>query len=195
MNGIKTATNPEHKACYQKFAQGYQSSPLGNTKAFEQFLMEADNCVREAYKQAKFDDHQRKAAERDLFWKCELPEVLMPAVKRILTTKVRALMEASDPGKIHVHDISWLNFTDKRTKAGNERIFVDVIRKVQLNPSTRLRRCPRCASVMEDLTQQQLGSQQAWLVQAQKNCVCWSSWVPAEPPQHQHAGTSGVVRF
>lgn len=196
VNGMKTATSPEHKAYYQKFAQVFQSSPLGTTKAFEQFLSEADISVRDAYKQAKFDDHQRKAAERDLFWKCELPDVLMPAVKQILTTKLRALMEASDPGKIHVHDISWLNFTDdKRTRAVNDRIIIDVIRKIPLNASIRLRRCSRCGSVMEDLTPQHLSTQQPWVVQNQKNCICWSNWVVTEPPPHHHTDTSAVMRF
>ena len=197
VNGAKTATSPEHKACYAKFAQVFQTSPLTNIRAFEQFLVEVDSLVRRDYALAKVDEQQRKFIERDLFWKCTIPDVLMPAVKEMLTTKLRALIEATDPGKIHVHDISWLNFTDdKRTKTWNERIIVDAVRKIPLSPSVKLRRCPRCGSVMEDLSQQQLQSQPPWIVQNQKNCVCGSNWVVAEqpPPPHQ-PGQGTVVRF
>lgn len=186
LNGVKTATVTEHKQQYAKLAEVFQRSPITNFRPFEQFLHEIETSARKAYAQAKFDEQQRKAAERDLFWKCEIPEVLVPAIKEILTTKLRPLMEASDTFKIHVHDrdLSWLNFTDdERTRAVNERITVDVIRKVPLNPQlVRLRRCPRCGSVMEDLTPQQLNSQPPWVFQNQKTCVCWSNWVVSETP-------------
>ena len=188
VSGAKTAASPEHKACFTKFVQVFTNSPLSNIRAFEQFLVEVDTLIRKDYAQAKIDEQQRKSMERDLFWKCTIPDVLMPAVKEMLTTKLRALIEASDPGKIHIHDVSWLNFTDdKRTKAVNDRIIFDAVRKIPLSPSAKLRRCPRCVSVMEDLSLDQLKSPQPpWVLQNQKNCVCGSSWVVAEQPQLTH---------
>ena len=77
----------------------------------------------------------------------------MPAVTEMLTTKLEPLMSQCDPGKIYTHDIAWLNLTDdKKTKLFHEKHIVDVIRKLPLASNARLRRCPRCASVMEDIS-------------------------------------------
>ena len=183
LNGMKTVASTEQRNTFFHIMQVFSKTPL-QIKAFEQYIVEVDALVRNAYTQAGMTDQERKAAERDLFWRCEIPEVLMPVVKEMLTDKLRKLMEVSDPGKVHNHDISWLNLTDdKRTKQMHERLNIDVIRKVQLGAQIRLRRCPRCLSVMEDLTPQQLAAQPAWVFQNQKNCICFSSWIVMDPPE------------
>jgi len=182
-NGIKTAVSAEQRNTFLHIMQVFSKTPL-QIKALEQYIVEVDGLVRNAYAKAGVNDQERKAAERDLFWRCEIPEVLTPVVKEILTDKLRKLMEASDPGKVHNHDVSWLNLTDdKRTKQMHERLNVDVIRKIPLSAQTRLRRCPRCLSVMEDLTPQQLAAQPVWVFQNQKTCVCFNSWVVMDPPE------------
>jgi len=179
---MKTAVSAEQRNTFVHIMQVFSKVPL-QIKVLEQYIMEVDVLVRNAYAKAGMTDQERKAAERDLFWRCEVPEVLTPVVKEMLTDKLRKLMEASDPGKVHIHDISWLNLTDdKRTKLMHERLNIDVIRKVPLGAQVRLRRCPRCLSVMEDLTPQQLAAQPSWVFQNQKNCVCFNSWVVMDPP-------------
>lgn len=183
INGMKTAASIEQRNAFLHIIRVFDKTPL-QIKALERYIGEVDVLVRNAYSKAGMTDQERKATERDLFWRCEIPEVLMPAVKEMLTDKLRNLMEVSDPGKVHNHDISWLNLTDdKRTKQMHEKVNIDVIRKVPLGPQVRLRRCPRCLSVMEDLTTQQLATQPAWVSQNQKNCVCFSSWIVMDPPE------------
>lgn len=183
INGMKTAVSMEQRNTFFHIMQVFSKTPL-QIKAFEQYIIEVDTLVRNAYTKAGMTDQQRKDAERDLFWRCEIPEVLMPAVKEMLTDKLRKLMEVSDPGKVHNQDISWLNLTDdKRTKQMHEKLNIDVIRKVPLGPHIRLRRCPRCLSIMEDLTTQQLAAQPAWVFHNQKNCICFNSWIAMGLPE------------
>jgi mediator of RNA polymerase II transcription subunit 16 len=182
-NGMKAAVSTEQRNTFYHLIQVFSKTPL-QIKALEQYIGEVDVLVRNAYTKAGMNDQQRRAAERDLFWRCEIPEVLMPAVKEMLTGKLRKLMEVSDPGKVHNHDIRSLNLTDdKRTKQMHERLNIDVIRKVPLGGQVRLRRCPRCLSVMEDLTPQQLAALPAWVYQNQRNCVCFSSWIVMDSPE------------
>jgi mediator of RNA polymerase II transcription subunit 16 len=180
---MKTAVSAEQRNTFIHILQVFSKTPL-QIKALEEYINEVDSLVRNAYAKADVTDQDRKAAERDLFWRCEIPEVLTTVAKDMLTDKLRKLMEASDPGKVHNHDISWLNLTDdKRTKQMHERLNVDVIRKVPFGPQVRLRRCARCLSVMEDLTPQQLAAQPAWVSQNQRNCVCFNSWIVIDPSE------------
>src|SRR5215469_17521070 len=96
-NGIKTAVSAEQRNTFLHIMQVFSKTPL-QIKALEQYIIEVDGLVRNAYAKAGVNDQERKAAERDLFWRCEIPEVLTPVVKEILTDKLRKLMEASDPG-------------------------------------------------------------------------------------------------
>jgi len=60
---------------------------------------------------------------------------------------------------------------------------VDVIRKLPLSKDARLRVCPRCSSVMEDISLPgggQLG-QMPWVWQSQKTCICYNSWASPGP--------------
>jgi hypothetical protein len=60
---------------------------------------------------------------------------------------------------------------------------VDVIRKLPLSKEARLRVCPRCSSVMEDISLPgggQLG-QMPWVWQSQKTCICYNSWASPGP--------------
>jgi len=182
-NNLKTTKLLEDRNIFLRIIQIFNKTPL-HIKALEHYLSEVDGLVRNAYAKAGVTTQQRRDAERDLFWRCEIPEVLMPAVKEMLTDKLRKMMELSDPGKVHNHDVTWLNLTDdNRTKQFHERMNIDIIRKMPLSAQVRLRRCPRCLSVMEDLTPQQLAMQPQWVVLNQKTCVCSSSWIVTDPPE------------
>lgn len=101
-------------------------------------------------------------------------------------------MSKMDPGKIHVHDVSWLGLTDdKKTRMFHDRHTIDVIRKMPLAGSVRLRMCPRCASVMEDINTTTPGavqSQQPWVWASHKVCICFSSWASPEEKAQEGGG-------
>ena len=60
---------------------------------------------------------------------------------------------------------------------------MDVIRKLPLAGNARLRVCPRCASVMEDISLPGGGQpgQMPWVWQSQKTCICYNSWASQGP--------------
>lgn len=141
--------------------------------------MEVDTLVKSCYRKASLSEADRAATEREMFVTCSIPTILMPAVTEMLTTKMESLMDQQDPGKIHNHDVAWLGLTDdKHTKMFHEKHTVDVIRKLPLAANAKLRRCPRCASVMEDiaLAGGPSSNQQQWIWQSQKTCICFNSW-------------------
>jgi len=182
-NGFKTAISPEHKQAFSKLLNIYQATPIA-ILPFEQYLMEVDTLVKTAYRTEGLSDAQREIIERDMFLTCTIPPILMPTVTEMLTTKLEPLMALVDPGKMHVHDVAWLGLTDdKWTRAFHEKHTVDVIRKFPLPNTVRLRRCPRCSSVMEDIVMAGPGAtqQQQWVWQSQKTCICFNSWAMPEP--------------
>jgi mediator of RNA polymerase II transcription subunit 16 len=184
-NGFKTAINMEQKVAFSKLLSIYQSTPIG-ILPLETYLMEVDNQVKACYRKNGVDDARRATIERDMFLTCSIPEMLMPAVTEMLSSRMEALMESQDPGKIHVHDVAWLGLTDDlRTRRFHEKHTVDVIRKLPLANNAKLRMCSRCASVMEDISMMGAAGAgapgfQQWVFQSQKTCVCWSSWVVPE---------------
>jgi mediator of RNA polymerase II transcription subunit 16 len=188
-NGFKTAVNMEQKVAFSKLLSIYQGTPIA-ILPLEQYLMEVDNLVKSCYRRNNIDDAGRAAIEREMFLSCSIPEILMPAVTELLTSKMETLMDSQDPGKIHVHDVAWLGLTDdKRTKQWQEKYNLDVIKKMPIAANAKLRRCPRCASVMEDVSimgaagvggQAAPPQQQQWVYQSQKTCICFNSWVVPE---------------
>ena len=177
-NGSKTAVSNDHRLTFMKMLQLYRGAPL-NIGPFQTFLVEIDNLVKEAYSKAKLSEASKTKIENDIFQRVELPTELMPAVQTILTEKLQKLMHASEPGLVHNYDISWLGLTeDRKSRHLQERMVIDVVRKMPLNKDTKLRRCTRCLSVMEDIQPQGSGWQNypPWVVNSQKNCVCFSHW-------------------
>jgi mediator of RNA polymerase II transcription subunit 16 len=176
--GFQKAGTMEHKAAFHKLLSAYQSSPV-NRNSFaplEEYVGEVDTLIKAAYQAASLTASQRAALERNTFLTATIPDILLPAVTEALTTRLETLMAKIDPGKIHVHDVSWLGLTDdERTRHFHEGHIIDVVRKMPLASSVRLRTCPRCGSVMEDIHQGQAGHQM-WIWQSHKVCVCFSSW-------------------
>src|SRR5947207_4089667 len=79
LNGMKTAVSPEQRNTFVHIMEVFGKMPL-QIKALEQYIAEVDGLVRNAYATAGVTDQERKAAERDLFWRCEIPEGLTPVV-------------------------------------------------------------------------------------------------------------------
>jgi hypothetical protein len=88
---------------------------------------------------------------------------------------------------VHTHDMAWLGLTDDaRTKTFIDTHVIDVVRKMPLASvggvaAVKIRVCPRCGSVMEDIGGDRgVGQHQPWVWQSHKVCVCFSSWASPE---------------
>ncbi|QDS74407.1 hypothetical protein FKW77_005772 [Venturia effusa] len=181
-NGIKTALQLEHKVAFNKLLQSYKTPII--IPPLETYLSDLDTLVKTAYRNAGMSDAKREESEREMFLTATIPSILAPCITEMLTTKLAVLSKTIDQGEIYLHDISWLGLTDDgRTKRWHQNNAVDVIRKVTLSKESRLRVCPRCGSVMEDInpTIPGMGPMMPWVWQSQKTCICFNSWASAGP--------------
>ena len=177
-NSLRNATNIEQRQAYSSFINLFNNSPV-NIPLMEPVVAELEPIVKAAYVKAGVDDVQRGQIEKTMLTSCELPDVLMSAVKKLLTTMLDKFQEDVDPAKVYFADIRWMGLTDdKSTEAFHKRREFDVVRKVQLSGEVPLRRCTRCCSHMLDFDEaKQVRSLPPWMHGAQKVCVCGNNWV------------------
>lgn len=177
LSGAKTSANLEHRSAYSRLVNVYTPCPV-NIKLFEALINDVDASVKSAYATSGISDAERARTEKEMFVRCEVPEVLMPVVRRLLTGTVVELMKSGNVGRVRLHDVRWLGLSDDAgTREWLRGHVVDVIRKVELRQGTRLRRCTRCGSCMEDIGPASGVPMLQWLAASQRNCVCGGSWV------------------
>lgn len=144
----------------------------------EVMLREIDHHVYLGYTEAKLNDEQRAAAEKQLLITGDIPEVLMPVVKRLLTTTKEKLFDGGqfDLKDLYFQDFRALNLTDdESTKQLQSTVKIDVLRKVPLKKNlTSWRRCTRCGSCMGNLA---MRGEPTWITTLQKSCVCGNAWM------------------
>ncbi|KAL8822394.1 MAG: hypothetical protein Q9191_006872 [Dirinaria sp. TL-2023a] len=152
---------------------------------------------------AGITDAERKNIEKEMLVSGTIPSVLMPAVTTLLTSTVTTLREEIDVAELYFSDFSWLDLnnsepedsseTEKETATHNtdeprkkkkkkrrriEKPRVDSIRKVELKPGSKFKRCVRCCALIGDDRQQQQQQQQPYatrnqaLAQLLKTCLC-----------------------
>jgi len=193
-NGIKTAPNDHARHAFTRMLALYTTTPLP-LQQFENLLQDLDKSVQHAYAAAGLSDTDRQRCESDMLLRCQVPEVLAPVVKRLLTESWNTFcaLPVVDLGRVYAHDVSSLGLTeDGKARVWRKRHRVDVLRHVELEAEGGVKRCVRCAAVAEDLGQGMgvgMGSQgqvgggpqqvpvQQWVMGSQKNCVCFSGWV------------------
>ncbi|KAF2460799.1 mediator complex subunit 16-domain-containing protein [Lineolata rhizophorae] len=190
---------------YLTLSNVYESSPLP-LRAFEALATEVDAQVRERYVRAGVGDAERARAERGMLVGGELPEVLMPVVRWLLGPGLQRVKDEVDLAALLVYPVRWLGLYEEgededgdrsgprrrarnAARGGEEDVVdaegrartrvVDVLRKVSVPPGTRLRRCTRCCSFMEDVRQEHGQPLQNWAWQAQRTCICFNMWAQA----------------
>lgn len=191
INGTKTAPSPAHKDAFTKAVQIYASSPVcahaggAPSVVFEPFSGQLDLLVKDAYEAAAVSDAQKARMETNMFVRAEVPDALVPAIRKLLADLWPRFLARPDVdlGRIIRHDVTWLGFVEDRySRAWHARHLVDVLRKVVLSGAAprahAVRRCPRCASAMDDILP---GPQwPAWVLMNMKNCVCLGNWGASE---------------
>jgi mediator of RNA polymerase II transcription subunit 16 len=146
--------------------------------SLDTYFTEIDHLVKEAYGKSGISGKARADTERTMFLKAEIPEILMPAVHEMLTSKLEKLLAQCDPGKLYWHDSAWLGLTDEqKSRKIHDNHVIDVIRKVPLGPATKLKKCARCGSVAEDISMTGHPQPAQWVISSMKLCVCYNSWV------------------
>jgi Mediator complex subunit 16 len=167
------------------FAAPLSSTPTGppgaaplfnlimNSNALDDFFKGIDVAMRTTYDATGISD--RGAAERALFVRAPaLPDYLAPTIHDAVLGATDGLMEYVQPGSLFRADVAWLSLTEEASE-----MVVDVVRKGPMGrgSSGRVKRCPRCRSVSEEIEIPQVAQVSlGWLVQAMRQCVCTNSW-------------------
>ncbi|KAI9775375.1 MAG: mediator complex subunit [Candelina submexicana] len=160
---------------HNSFMDMIESSPI-SIPQFEHIIIGLDNSVRSTYEASGISDAERALLEKNMIIETDIPEVLMPAVERLLTTTLEELQPQIDRAALYFKDVSWLGLSDDRkTEAYRKNNVVDAIRKVPLGKGTKLRRCTRCCAMMEDVSPTKQTS--AWMHTVQRMCFCGCLWM------------------
>jgi mediator of RNA polymerase II transcription subunit 16 len=189
-----SAPTPEMRAIYQPLQMAFVECPF-DWRRFESLVAEANKTVQESYKRAGVSDAQRAAAEKDLMMG-SVPDVLMPAARRLLggfLFDAGGFLDRIDPARVMFADIRWLGLDSfARTREWQQTHIVDVCQKIILKApkgaeepeGPKLRRCTRCAALMDDVTHPtgSAGGQPAngppgWTMGMSKHCVCQGGWL------------------
>ncbi|KAL8835573.1 MAG: hypothetical protein Q9170_003257 [Blastenia crenularia] len=143
---------------------------------FERLLAEIDTSIRHIYQSEPVSEADRKEIEKSMLITGAVSPRLWLAVESLLTTTVRNLREEVNVAELYFHDVSWLGLSDdKASDQWRKAHRLDIIRKVELPKTSRVRQCTRCCSVMED-TAPPRGTA-AWLVNMWRTCVCGNWWM------------------
>lgn len=192
---LKTACNHTFQGCqsapvdqrpvYQKLLNVLRASPVPTPSPLEPLLSDLDTRIQRAYTASGITSPASRARiERSMALRGRVPRELAGVAAWVLTRGISEVLEpAVDPGRVYLHEVVWLRLTDDRRSLDLEaRHVVDVLRKMPLASGVRVRRCPRCASVMEDIAPGAAGGAQLqqWVWAVHKTCVCYNSWAYAE---------------
>lgn len=142
----------------------------------ERLFSQIDANIKAAYQAAGLGESKapaREAAERNMLLKAEIPDVLIPVVKQLVTTMVEGLKEEVNVAELFFADVSWLGLTENGASGLSKRP-VDAMRKVRLGNGKRVRRCTRCCALMEDELPRAMG---AWMVHMMSSCLCGGRWM------------------
>ncbi len=160
---------------HNSFMDLIDSSPI-SIPQFEHIIIDLDSSIRSTYEASGISEADRTLVEKNMVIETDIPEVLMPAVERLLTSTLENLQSEIDRAALYFKDISWLGLTDDRKAETYRRNHVvDAIRKVPLARSTKLRRCTRCCALMEDVAPNKQNS--PWMHNVQRMCFCGCLWM------------------
>lgn len=113
----------------------------------------------------------------------KIPEVLIPAVSRLLETRVQQLRsENVDEAELYFTDLYRFGLlNDAKSIDWNSRNILDGIQQSILNKGTELRRCVRCGAVTDNQSPNHRVN--PFLFQLQRNCFCGGWWAVVDNPE------------
>ncbi|KAF2145598.1 uncharacterized protein K452DRAFT_264768 [Aplosporella prunicola CBS 121167] len=166
---VRFAPTVLHRATFNALLATVINSPV-QPPPMAFMVQETDQAVRKVYAATQLSIEQRKAIEREMLIKAEIPGLLMPVVTGLLTTVVDKVLDMVNPANVMFHDLRWLCLhEDGRSIRWAQENTVDVLRKAVLSEKEgKRRRCTRCGNIMEDLD--------SWLGMPQNKCACAGAW-------------------
>ena len=153
----------------------FDESPVTITQ-FERLLTIIEQRIKDVYLSSHTSDWERQNTEKEMLVCATVPRMLMPVVESFLTKSLDDFREEVNELELYFTDISWLGLSDdRRSDAWKKEHILDVLRKVVLPNTARLRRCTRCCAVMEDVYPQRGTS--LWMMTMQRTCYCGDWWL------------------
>ena len=164
------------RLAYQELGAVFQKS-LVSVSQFERLLSQLDNSIKSAYQTSGINDAERINIERNMLVKAEIPGILFGTVNDFLTKTAVPLKEEVDVAELYFANVASLGITnDNMSKRWRREHPLDAMRKIELK-GVQIRRCTRCAAVMEDLLPTRTASV---MVSQMKHCYCGSWWMVEE---------------
>lgn len=176
---MDTATSVEQRNAWFGLHSLFAANP-GLLRAFEHMCSDVEDWVRKTYADAGTSPSERSSTERRLLITGQVPHVLFPVARQLLKSTIDRFQSETDMANVYFAKVDWLGLTDYEAAASwKEKHRVDALRKIALSRGTKVRRCTRCAAIVEDLIpRRDRIAQWVWIVQ--KTCLCGSQWVIAD---------------
>lgn len=153
----------------------FDESPV-TIPQFERLLTTIDLSIKDLYLSSRVTDRDRQTTEKEMLVSAIIPRTFMPIVESFLTRSLDEFRDEVNELELYFTDISWLGLSDDgRSDAWKREHILDVLRKVVLPKTARLRRCTRCCAVMEDIYPQRGSS--LWITTMQRTCYCGDWWL------------------
>jgi hypothetical protein len=174
-------TKEHWRRLHVNFAAHSVYTLLYRITALDAYFADVDRAVRECYTKAQASPAQRAAVERAVLFRCELPELLAPAIAAAIKGAAGPLLaedEGVDRGALYRQSIALLGIASEDARISQGEPVVDAVRKWPMGAAKKVKRCARCGSVTEDA--EAAARSPAWLVSSLRHCVCFNNWIVLE---------------
>ncbi|KAF2667544.1 hypothetical protein BT63DRAFT_294707 [Microthyrium microscopicum] len=157
----------------------------------ETLLVELDGYLARAYEKSNYSDADRLSSEMRMFVRAEISPSLLPIAGALLK-KMEGLGRYYDQGALYRLDTSFLGAWGALAITAEKRRW-DSVRKSEYGMQARVRRCPRCASVMEEVRQGDPAVLWMTVMGALRSCNCGNSWAVGQMDEERKSN-GDVVR-
>ena len=137
---------------------------------------------------ASLVEQQRQELEMRILVFGEIPDILMPVIQTVLQTHIQSIREKLGDGEAELAFKDWSILDvrdDPKSRRWRSETPFDGIRKVSLagnvaGKKVRLRSCPRCGTMMEDILST---SKRLWIYNMWRTCFCGGLWTVIPPTE------------
>ena len=150
-------------------------------------LDETEKALQEVY--TTITESQRQELEMQLLAAGEIPPILVPVIKKILSGPVEQARQRAGDSETELAFKDWSSVSLGKDwplkKIRRKDVLFDSIKKTEVKKTktTRVRVCLRCTGHMEDSLLSGRNSR-GWMVNQGRSCYCGGHWI-LEPPQAQ----------
>ena len=167
--------DPETLDSRREFMAIFQG-PVPVHTFYKSILRAFEADIDESYERASIDQGQRNSIEREMLTSMRIPDFLVPAVSRLLGTRVQQFRgENIDEAELYFLDIYRLGLlNDAKSVQWNRQHLLDGIQQSLLDQNTELRQCVRCGAITDNQSPNHRVN--PYLFQIQRTCYCGGWW-------------------